>query len=229
MHSTPLCVYPSFLRHKVMWPKGVLFPLTNNFTSLSCRSSLLKLLRVFWSLSAVGFLLSCHCLLKFLDTLQRNSLVSALLFCPLYIFLPLYSFYESEKRNKLWKPCSYQLDLQYIITKEHLLCLFRANTWDLFPQNASILDTVLSLWVSHANGSDETINSSFIGHYPTVFWEGHRQETKMASMSVHSTHSRTGDNYISADDKVLWRKLLHLIKWTFPFCLGSWACVCSTQ
>lgn len=99
--------------------------------SLLCRSSLFKLLHFFWSPLGVGFLLSCHCLLKFSGTLRRSSLVSSILFCPLYIFCPLYSFYETEARNEFWKSYSNQVGLQhsYVIIKEHLPCLFKSNMW----------------------------------------------------------------------------------------------------
>lgn len=70
----------------------------DQFYRLSCRSSLCKLLHFFWSPLGVGFLLSCQCLLKFSGTLQSSSLVSAVLFCPLYSFCTLYSFCNTERQ-----------------------------------------------------------------------------------------------------------------------------------
>ena len=191
--------------------------------SLSC-SSLSKLLHFFWSLLGVGFLLSWH----FSGTLQRSSLLSAILFCPLHIFCPPYTFYETEIRNEFWKSYSNQVGLlsSYITTKEHLPCLFRANTWDLFPQNASISDIMLSCVFLMQTWSDETISSSLIGHHPTMFWEREAPtEDKDGLYVCAQTHSSTTDNYTSADDKVLWFKILSFIKWTFQLCLGSSMCV----
>lgn len=131
----------------------------------SCRSSLFKLLHFFWSLLGVGFLLSCQPLLKFPDTLQRCSLVSALQFCPLYVFWPFYSFYETVTRNLLWTCYSNQVGLQYsyIIIKEHLPCLLRAETWELLPQNASVPDIMFSWAFLMQIWAHEGISSSLIG------------------------------------------------------------------
>lgn len=121
MHSTSLCGCPSPLRHPVIWPKWALFP---QLYSCSCRSSLFKLLHSFWSLLGVGFFLSCQCFLKFPDTLQRSSLVSAFQFCPPYVFCPFYSFYETVTRNLLWTCYSNQVGPQYLSPQKHIFLAF---------------------------------------------------------------------------------------------------------
>lgn len=141
--------------------------------SHSCRSSLFKLLHFFWSLLGVGFLLSCQCLLKFPDTLQRSSLVSAIQFCPLCVFWLSYSFYKIVTRNLLWTCYSNQVGLQYsyIIIKEHLPCLLRAETWEFFPQISSVPDIMFSCAFFIQIQAQEGISSSLVGSvHPTVSW-----------------------------------------------------------
>lgn len=194
--------------------------------SCSCRSSLFKLLHFFWSLLGVGFFLSCQCLLKFSDTLQRSSLVSAIQFSPPYVFWPFCSFYETVTRNLLWTYYGDQVDPQYsyIIIKKHLPCLFRADAWEFFPQNASVSDIIFSCAFLFQIWAYEGISLSFIGSVQlSPEWEGHQQKPRWDLCLCPADTATLQTTTCQQMMKCYYANFF--IKLTFPFCSGSSLCV----